>query len=122
MSIPEGDKKINIPVLIAICVTLGFFLVFGGLKLHAYAAKKEGVRVIGVPESVVSQPTRQVQASQTEESSIVASKSGKKYHFSYCPGAKQITEKNRIFFASVSAAERAGYTLAGNCKPNLKTQ
>ncbi len=55
----------------------------------------------------------------TKEGSVVASKSGTKYHLPDCPGAKQIKESNKISFASVSAARAAGYTPAANC-PGLK--
>ena len=49
--------------------------------------------------------------------SVTASKSGSKYHYAYCPGAKQIKETNKITFTSPQAAEASGYTLAGNCEP-----
>lgn len=47
---------------------------------------------------------------------VVASKSGSKYHFPWCAGAKQIAEKNLITFASIEDARKAGYTPASNCK------
>ncbi len=49
---------------------------------------------------------------------VVASKNskGKLYHFTWCPGASMIAEKNKITFASEAAAIAAGYTLAGNCQ------
>lgn len=47
---------------------------------------------------------------------VVASKSGSKYHFPWCAGAKQISEKNLISFPSVEEARNAGYTPAANCK------
>lgn len=46
----------------------------------------------------------------------VASKSGTKYHFTWCPGAQSIKEENKIFFATKEEAERAGYGPAANCK------
>lgn len=46
---------------------------------------------------------------------VHASKNGTKYHYPYCPGAKQIKEENKITFASAREAEASGYTLAGNC-------
>ena len=48
--------------------------------------------------------------------SYVASKSGTKYHFPWCPGAKQIKEENKIWFNAKADAEKAGYTPASNCK------
>lgn len=47
---------------------------------------------------------------------VVASKSGTKYHFPWCSGAKTISEKNKIWFDSPEAARVAGYTPAANCK------
>ena len=47
---------------------------------------------------------------------VVASKTGSKYHFPWCPGAAQIAEANRVQFASVAAARAAGYQPAANCK------
>ena len=47
---------------------------------------------------------------------VVSKKStSKKYHFLWCPGAKQIKEENKVFFNSETEAIQAGYTLAGNC-------
>lgn len=47
---------------------------------------------------------------------VVASKSGSKYHFPWCSGAKRISEKNKITFNTIEEAKRAGYTPASNCK------
>lgn len=47
---------------------------------------------------------------------FVASIKGSKYHFPWCPGAKQMNEENKIWFATKEEAEAAGYTPAGNCK------
>lgn len=52
-----------------------------------------------------------------KEGSVVASKSGTRYHYPYCAGAKQIKEENKIIFPTQAAAEAAGYSLATNCKP-----
>lgn len=46
----------------------------------------------------------------------VASRSGTRYHHLTCPGAKQIKEENKIFFATPASAEAAGYTRAANCQ------
>ncbi len=50
---------------------------------------------------------------------VVASKSGTKYHLPTCPSAKTIKPANLIFFATVAAAQAAGYTAAANC-PGLQ--
>lgn len=55
---------------------------------------------------------------QPKDPRVVASKasSTKKYHFTWCPGAKQIKEANKLWFETDVAAQKAGYTLAGNCQ------
>jgi hypothetical protein len=54
---------------------------------------------------------------QPKDPRVVASKASttKKYHFTYCPGAKQIKETNKLWFDNEILAQQAGYTLAGNC-------
>lgn len=49
-------------------------------------------------------------------SGVVASRTGKKYHFPWCAGARSIKDTNKIWFDSESAARRAGYEPASNCK------
>ncbi len=50
---------------------------------------------------------------------IVASKSGARYHFTWCSGAKQIKEENKIYFKTAAEARLRGYTPASNC-PGLE--
>jgi len=47
---------------------------------------------------------------------VVASKSGTKYHFPWCSGAKRIIPSNKITFSSPKEARAAGYAPAANCK------
>lgn len=54
-------------------------------------------------------------SSDYNKGEIVASKSGTRYHLLSCPGAKQIKEENKIYFANPQAAEAAGYKPAANC-------
>jgi hypothetical protein len=46
---------------------------------------------------------------------VVASKTGKKYHFPWCPGAETMKASNRMWFDSIEDAQKAGYAPAGNC-------
>lgn len=97
-------------------VTLVIILVsalsFGIGRLTA-PDKREGIRIEDDPSL-----TSQTIPTSLTASSIVASKNSKKYHYTSCPGAKQISEKNRITFSSPEAAEASGYSLATNCQPN----
>lgn len=46
----------------------------------------------------------------------VASKNSNKYHLPWCSGAQNISEANKIWFATKEEAEKSGYVPAGNCK------
>ena len=70
-------------------------------------------------------PESGLQISGEEESGVttvsasgqyVGSKNGTKYHLTTCPGAKQIKEENKVYFASKEEAQKSGYTPASNCK------
>jgi hypothetical protein len=50
------------------------------------------------------------------EGNYVASKNGTKYYLPSCAGANQISDANKVWFVSASAAEAAGYSPAANCK------
>ena len=52
---------------------------------------------------------------QMSQASFVASVNGTKYHLSWCSGAQNIKEQNKITFSSRKEAEDAGYTPAANC-------
>jgi hypothetical protein len=65
----------------------------------------------------VAQPTNsEPVVGQSTTSQYVGSKNGTKYHLTTCPGAKQIKEENKVYFASKEEAQKAGYTPASNCK------
>ena len=51
-----------------------------------------------------------------KNSQLVASKKGTKYHLLTCPGTKQMSEENKVYFDSEADARAAGYTPAKNCK------
>lgn len=51
----------------------------------------------------------------TQELQVVSSVHGSVYHLPWCAGAPMIDEKNRVWHASIGAAESAGLRPAGNC-------
>ncbi len=75
--------------------------------------------VILAPEALPLSSTTSPVKNIVTADSLVASKSGTKYHFISCPGAKQIKESNKIFFSSKEEAQAAGYKPAANC-PGLQ--
>ena len=46
---------------------------------------------------------------------IVASNRGTKYYYTWCSGAKQLKEENKIYFKTEADAEARGLELAKNC-------
>jgi hypothetical protein len=53
--------------------------------------------------------------SPAKQMQLVGSKNGSKYHAMWCPGAAQIKESNKVFFASPQEAQAKGYIQAANC-------
>lgn len=60
-----------------------------------------------------------VGAAGVVQGKFVASKSGTKYHYPWCSGAKRIKDENKVWFDTAEAARAAGYTPAANC-PGLE--
>lgn len=91
----------------------------GGIKLEFDASISNSQ----FPISNGAQPAQALQGLKTTSSNVikagevVGSSKGTKYHYPHCSSAKRILEANRIVFASASAAEASGYTLAANCQP-----
>jgi len=69
-----------------------------------------------VPTATVSTRDTRATSSIETQGAYVASKSGTKYHLPWCPGAQQIKDANKIWFATKEDAEKAGYAPAANCK------
>lgn len=127
----EGQKEELLLSLIIIFVGLGSF---GLGKLSALEDVKGQIEIKRGMEATVNRatqlpksssnssykPPEQVTQPSTSQSQlnevVVASKSGTKYHFPWCSGAKRISEKNKITFNTIEEARKAGYTPAGNCK------
>ena len=104
-------KKFYLSAVIILVATLAF-----GLGRLSVIGGREPVRIEYNQELTTN--NRQLTASViNSQTSVIASKNGKKYHYSSCPGANQIAEANKITFPTPEAAEASGYTLANNCKP-----
>lgn len=118
-------------LFIVLAIGLVGFAGFGLGRLSALEKNREVVKILPAnftvtassSTTVLTPPTvnsaAAMVATETAKGLLVASKTGKKYHFPWCAGASQISEKNKIWFASYEEAQQAGYTAAANC-PNLK--
>ena len=111
------DKTLTVVVIILVGIAS-----FGLGRLSAFESKKEPV-TIEMSEFSASDSETKTKPGVSGESlnlkdggEVVASKTGDKYHFPWCAGAKRITETNRIYFKSIAEARAAGYLPAGNCK------
>jgi len=70
----------------------------------------------GAGESSLSKSEKTVPVPRDLRVVVSKNSSSKKYHYSWCSGAKRIKPENQVWFESESAAQAAGYSLAGNCQ------
>lgn len=105
---------------IAVIVVLVAIIAFSLGRLSKIEQGREPVRVLNTnQEASANMSSNSAKAALNDRSDngiVVGSKSGTKYHLPTCPGAKQISEKNRITFNSIEEARAKGYTPATNCK------
>ena len=116
------DKKDIVLSVLIILVGLGSFC-FG--RLSVSEAQKPSITLeyqapVGAPLAAFEDLQKTVsvvnEGPGSSGGTVVGSKNGTKYHLPWCSGAKRIKEENKIWFASIQEAEKAGYTKAGNCK------
>ena len=101
---------------------------FGLGRLSAIWPVKEPIRIDQIDENDKSasgldknaRPDNSIKRSDSlispySSGAYVASRNGSSYHLPNCPGAKQIKEENKVWFATKAEAERSGYKPAGNC-------
>jgi len=110
------DKALTIAVIILVGTAS-----FGLGRLSAYETKKEPVTIemseFSENSEAKTKPTVLGESLDLKEGGeVVASKTGDKYHFPWCAGAKRILESNKIYFKSAEEAKAAGYLPAANCK------
>lgn len=73
--------------------------------------------IVSQTPSATGQGTTSTVRVDKSDMRVVASKgsSSKKYHYSWCSSGQRIKEANRLWFPTAADAQKAGYTLAGNC-------
>ncbi|MEK7116560.1 MAG: hypothetical protein AAB837_00140 [Patescibacteria group bacterium] len=131
------NNFLNGPYFVPIIIILIAVIAFCLGRISGLQEKREPVRVLdnsnNSPSTSVNNPPNppyikggteannvsvgEVKGVSTDSSgSVVASKNGTKYHYPWCAGAKQISQKNIITFNSIDEAKKAGYSPASNCK------
>jgi len=113
-SIQETWQKIKLSLEIglgewgiAALVVLVAFTCFGLGRLSALAEAKTP---ISISEAATVAPA--IAAGGMYE----AAKSGSYYFFPWCSGAESIEPADQVWFKTETAAQKAGYTPANNCK------
>jgi len=113
-------KIINPDNFIILVIVLVALIAFGIGRLSA--PKGEPVQIMNLERASIEDITPLKGEISNEayqgdyKGKVLGSKNSDKYHKSDCPGAKQISEKNKIWFDSIQDAEKAGYKPAGNCE------
>jgi hypothetical protein len=98
------------PYFLTIAIALVAVLSFGIGRLTS--ENKGGVSINYEPESLPQ--TAPVASVVQAGGSVTASSQGTRYYYANCRNT--ISEKNKVSFATALMAEKAGYTLAANCK------
>ncbi len=98
--------EFGISLIIAL---VGFSCYFIGVFSRFNVPKEDKIEIR--PEEVAKKENTEKTDSQT----IVASKNGKKYYFTWCSGASRISSKNRVYFNSTAEARARGLTADTHC-------
>ena len=111
----EKIKSYKEELLLVLIITFSLSLGFSLGRLSEIQSRKVPIAI----ETNSIDEVSNVKTSETYENNstneLVASKNGKKYYFSWCEGAKRISEKNLVSFNTKEEAESLGYEKASNC-------
>lgn len=96
---------------IACLVVLVGVISFGLGRLSAVEDAKPGISI-----SRASEASEASAAALPAGGMYEASRKGGVYYFPWCSGALKISPEDQVWFTSESAAQKAGYRAAKNCK------
>jgi len=124
--ISQFKKLINPDTFIILVIIFVALICFGMGRLSA--PKTEPILIKNLEranvENLIPEQDKRIIQKENQgdiKGAVVGSKNSDKYHLPDCPGAKQISEQNKIWFNSIKEAEKAGYKPATNC-PGLFTK
>ncbi len=114
-------KSYQSDIILTVVVILISVISFNLGKISATNGQKAQIKITGGENAGRPGNVRGILTSVApvvRDQTVIASKNskGKLYHFTWCPGASMIAEKNKLTFANENTAIAAGYTLAGNCQ------
>lgn len=111
--------KIHQPdIILGVAIIMITIISFNLGKISALNNQRAQIKITGGEDAGDIRDVTVPKTTPMRDQTVVASKNskGKLYHFTWCPGASQIAEKNKMTFANETAAIAAGFTLAGNCR------
>ncbi len=120
--VKEKIKPVENDLILTVVIILVALISFGLGRLSKIRENKKSITIENISGNISGSQTGDSNANIGEKipastaGGYVASKSGMKYHYPWCPGALNIKEENKIWFSTKEEAEKAGYSPAGNCK------
>lgn len=114
----EKGLLIKNDLFIIILIFLVSLASFGLGKLSSLEKKKVPISILNKQEKTYASVLNSLKTNtdkDSEKAVIVASKTGKKYYYSWCSGVNRIKEENKIWFNSTEEARARGLTPASGC-------
>ena len=116
-------RQIPDDLFLALIIMLVAFGSFGLGRLSKIEASKTPIRIENAPaytaDTFIPSTTTATDISsppQVDPGTLVGSKNGTKYYYSWCSGAQNILPANLIHFTSKADAEARGYMPSTTCK------
>jgi hypothetical protein len=113
-SIQEASQKIKVSLEIGVgewgvgaLILLIAIASFGLGRLSVFSEEKSEISITSA---------RVIPPAMATGGEYEASKAGTTYYFPWCSGAESIQPQDQVWFKSESAAQKAGYSPAKNCK------
>lgn len=114
----EKGLLIKNDLFVIILIFLVGLASFGLGKLSSLERKKVPISILNNQEKTYASVLESLDTDRNqngEKAIIVASKTGKKYYYSWCSGVNRIKEENKIWFNSTEEARARGLTPASGC-------
>ena len=117
-------KSYQYQIFLAICILLISFISFNLGKISSnekgYLKVSEGANIykaVAIENNNEDITATSKTIPKPLDLRVVVSKASdsRKYHHAWCGSWKKIKPENQLWFNSAEEAEKAGYTLAGNC-------
>ena len=123
----KGKIGLDVNTLVCLCIMvlvgfasfgLGRLSMLNNVDKSNFKLENESTSLVKeeIGNSILAEKDNALDPSLTKKRMYVASKNGKLYYSLGCSGAKRISARNEIWFATSTEAEKAGFTLSASCK------